>query len=63
MKIKAELVSVKIAHDGTEYDIADDKAYFTSHSDQCDMCGSHGEVELSVDCPCGKDHDIIMSSW
>ena len=30
---------------------------------ECDMCGSHGEVYVSVDCPkCGRSHKIILQS-
>jgi hypothetical protein len=31
---------------------------------ECDLCGSHGEINLSVmKCECGKMHEIEISSW
>ena len=36
---------------------------FTGHSDECEMCGSHGGVELSFFCKCGNTHEVELSSW
>ena len=30
---------------------------------ECELCGSHGSIEFSVNCECGKYHDIEIQSW
>lgn len=36
----------------------------SSYSQECDLCGSHGEITLYVtDCECGEYHDIKIKSW
>jgi len=36
----------------------------TASSQECDLCGTHGEINFYVtDCKCGKVHDIEISSW
>lgn len=41
-------------------DIAD-VSYSSSYSG-CELCGSHGETEMVVLCPCGNYHDIVITS-
>ena len=37
---------------------------FVSHADDpCDLCGSHGYVEMDVSCPCGMSHTVSLSKW
>ncbi len=36
---------------------------WSAADDECDMCGSHGHVTMTVTCECGKYHDIELSSW
>ena len=33
------------------------------HSDLCDLCGSHGSIEVSFKCPCGETHTVELDSW
>lgn len=36
----------------------------TASSQECDICGSHGDITLYVfNCECGKSHDIEIRSW
>ena len=37
---------------------------FYGHADECEMCGSHGEVTVSFNCPdCGKYNSVEVASW
>ena len=37
---------------------------FSASSSECEVCGSHGEVEIYWDCTsCGKSHTIELKSW
>jgi hypothetical protein len=36
---------------------------FSSTEQECDICGSHGSVTFSVNCECGKYHNIEIDSW
>lgn len=39
------------------------KAWFSSSENECDLCGSHGEVTASFSCDCGTSHEIYLHSW
>lgn len=46
--------------------VAWDEVTFSSDSSECDSCGSHGEVILSLDTKCkacDKYHRFEVSSW
>lgn len=32
-------------------------------SADCDLCGSHGHLEVSFKCQCGKNHSLRISEW
>ncbi len=34
-----------------------------SDTQECELCGSHGEVTATVKCECGEHHDITLYSW
>jgi hypothetical protein len=36
---------------------------WNAHADECEICGTHGDVSVDVSCPCGKSHEIELSSW
>lgn len=37
---------------------------WSAQENQCEMCGSHGSIILSVQCSCKKKrHDIEIYSW
>lgn len=37
---------------------------WSSDSQECELCGSHGKVKVSVRCSCKKKyHDIELHSW
>ena len=37
---------------------------FTSISGECELCGSHGSVDLSIyTCECGISHEIRLNDW
>lgn len=35
----------------------------SSADDECDLCGSHGYISTSINCPCGLNHEIEIDSW
>ena len=35
----------------------------SSWDSPCDLCGSHGSVEVWFKCECGKNHEIQIKSW
>lgn len=39
------------------------KSLLGANSQECDMCGSHGAIELSFSCECGEHHYIELNSW
>lgn len=40
-----------------------ERASFWADSYECEGCGSHGSVEVTVTCPCGNYHKIELYSW
>jgi len=37
---------------------------FSGSSSECELCGSHGSVDMSLTCQhCGQWFDIELSSW
>lgn len=37
---------------------------FGGSESECEMCGSHGSVTLSIyKCQCGGMHDIVLKEW
>ena len=34
-----------------------------SSESPCELCGSHGDIEVDVECQCGKSHTIELHSW
>ena len=62
---KSELVSVRIYCPKLKKNVVV-KANIIDWSacDQdCEMCGSHGDVSASIKCKCGKYHEIELKSW
>lgn len=65
-KEEAKLISLTIYCPITKetVDVTKDDTYFSSSSAPCDTCGSHGGIEVAIDCPaCNKNHDIHLSEW
>ena len=66
MAKEATLVSVRITcpKDGRKYTIKSDGVDPNGWEQDCDVCGSHGGVELVITCSgCGKEHVIELSGW
>lgn len=66
VKRKASLNSVEIYCPTYDKNItlSLDKIYFSGHEAECETCGSHGSVEMSIHkCDCGKEHEITLDSW
>lgn len=64
-KIESKLIHYLIlcGHCNTEFTTPGD-AYLYVVAQDCDVCGSHGEVELSVMCTnCKKNSEIIIKEW
>lgn len=36
---------------------------WSADDSECEMCGSHGSVEVEFECKCGKSHSIELDSW
>ena len=35
-----------------------------TRSQECDICGSHGDTTVDYDCPvCGQTHEFEIKSW
>ncbi len=64
-KAKATLVSLVVFCEklAREVTVKLEDAYFTSSENECELCGSHGSVVVSVGCKCGKTHKIEIRSW
>lgn len=44
--------------------VSKDIESLTSHSQECDICGSHGSINFFItNCECGNFHDIEIKSW
>ena len=67
MKKKVNVVSFKemiFLCDGSEVIVKADDISSLSHEEECDLCGSHGEVEVGFTCPlCGNYHEVKLLSW
>jgi len=49
---------------GKEVIFPKDKIHWSGSSQECETCGSHGEVKLFIyECECGKNHDLTVDSW
>lgn len=45
-------------------EINSNDVYFTETSEDCEMCGSHGNIKVRGRCPeCDKHFTIELSSW
>ena len=65
-KDETKFLSVKIhcPNLDKEVELSSDKVHYSSSESECEMCGSHGSVELQIlKCECGKPHDIELNSW
>ena len=66
-ELKIELKSLKYFCPNLEKDIDVNisSCSFSSSSQECDICGSHGDITLYIDnaCECGKFHDLEIRSW
>ena len=36
---------------------------FTFGEQECELCGSHGSLEVDIKCKCGKTHTVELKSW
>ncbi len=36
---------------------------FMSLNQECELCGSHGNITVDVKCACGETHSIEIKSW
>lgn len=65
-KDKTKFLSVKIHCSNLNEDVELDlsQVHYSSSESECELCGSHGSVELKVyKCKCGKSHNIELNSW
>lgn len=64
-KVESKVLAVEIFCENLEKNVTVDisKLYFLGSESECELCGSHGSVNVSVNCECGKNHSIELSSW
>ena len=43
--------------------VTKDTTGLSASESECDLCGSHGDISLLINCECGKYHDITIDSW
>jgi hypothetical protein len=46
-----------------EKEVEVDAAHFAGFEQECDCCGSHGDVTVSVRCECERWHTITLTTW
>ena len=46
-----------------EIHIPADKLYWNASAEECECCGSHGEVSVEFKCPCGHTHSVMLRDW
>lgn len=67
MSTESRLVAIVIAPECDpegEVTIYRDQLSFYSDHSECDLCGSHGDIVLYLDCKkCKKTHRVTVSSW
>jgi len=63
---RSSVIEIKISCPNLNKDvmIPTSSVHFSGSESECEMCGSHGNVILSVyECECGKSHEIELESW
>jgi transposase len=40
-----------------------DEHDFSFSESSCEMCGSHGNLQVEIECPCGKKHEFEIQGW
>jgi transposase len=68
VKIEHELLGiflkVKCSKNGEAFEIEVSENDLYASSQECEICGSHGEVTVTYTCPvCGEIHDFQIKSW
>lgn len=48
---------------GENVEIKFDELEWDYDSADCELCGSHGHLEVSFKCRCGKNHSLRISEW
>jgi len=57
-------LKVKCPKDDSEVTIELSEHDIRSTSQECDMCGSHGDITIDFECPvCGEFHEHELKSW
>lgn len=63
-EVNGSIVSINIHCPILKKDVVITEYYIKANESECETCGSHGDVNLSVlKCECGKTHEIEISSW
>jgi hypothetical protein len=63
-KDESKVIGILYYCDNLKKEVVTDVGNLSSSESECETCGSHGYIRLSVyDCECGKSHDIEISSW
>lgn len=64
-KAVVELASMKFKCSNYKEEIvikATDLGWY-GRSDLCELCGSHGSIEVNFKCLCGERHHMELDSW
>ena len=58
------LVKAKCSKTGKEFTVSVGQWDIYSHEQECEICGSHGEMTVDIHCPeCGQTHSHVLKSW
>jgi hypothetical protein len=61
---KSKIISITFTCPVKQEVVTTEEFNFSSHSDECDLCGSHGDIKVNFHCPlCDKYHEDILSEW
>ena len=63
-KKKVEPLSIRFSCNDQEFDLPVDQLFFGATYQECEICGSHGNVEVGFVCPvCKQYHTVELYSW
>ena len=62
MKENVEFVGVVLKVNGKKKTFPKEKVYFSASESECEVCGSHGSIEMSVQDE-KKSLDVELKNW
>lgn len=62
-KVKIQSIRIVCPKTELEVNIPIEMCHFYGSEQECDSCGSHGGVDISINCSCGTRHEVELDSW